>query len=135
MAAVVCQGLKVVTRAYVLGVCMPFKQGSGFEEDVNRRGESVSYHRKLTLVSASASTIVLSETRYRVADSRCQEAQYYIVQHTFSTNTNAATASCVRDPLDSTMAYMQAKYYDGNSATRGAQLDAFLRNAMVPTRT
>ena len=55
------------------------------------------------------------------------------MQQRFNTNGDAATASCVRDPLDSTMAYMQAIYYDGNSATHWAQADAFLRNRMVPT--
>jgi hypothetical protein len=128
MASVaVCQGLNVITRAYVLGVCMPFKQGSGHKENTNTRGDRVSYHRKLALVSASASVIVLSETRYRASDTRCHEAPYDTVQQRFNTNGDAATASCVRDPLDSTMAYMQAIYYDGNSATHWAQADAFLR--------
>ena len=88
-----CYSPNVVTRGYLLGVCsLYFQDGK----------KKPRYRRKFSLVSAVGSTIVLAETRYIVADNRCMTS-YASLQWSYS----IAQAGCTRDPLDSSMAYIQ----------------------------
>ena len=118
-SAVACFSPNVVTRAYILGACQAFKQS----------GNKVLYYRKFSLVSAAGSTIRLSEARFLLADNRCLQAPFVTIQWSY----NNAQAGCARDPLDTSLAYIQAMYYDGNAALRWPTVDAFIRGKMVPT--
>ena len=118
-SAVTCYSPNVVTRAYLLGVCEAYKPD----------GKKLLYYRKFTLAAGTTtSTIALSEARFRVADNRCSQAAFLAVQWSYSLSQSA----CARDPLDSSLAYAQAMYYDGNAALNWPTVDAFLRAKMVP---
>lgn len=109
----------MVTRSYLLGVCSPYKEA----------GKRIKYHERLALLSSTpGGVVVLQESRYTVSDTSCTKPPFLQKQWTYT----LAQGGCKRDPLDNSLAYIQALFYDGN-ALNWPEVNAFISSKMVPT--